>query len=191
MPRPNLREQILSAGYETLYAKGFNGASVQDIAEAADVPKGSFYNHFDSKEALGLAVVDEYVARCAPLRGILNDRTLPPLSRLRAHFEALNDASAGHGQRGCLLGNFGCELSNQSAEIRGRVAAAFDNWAGALARVIDEAQREGHVAKDLDAKTLAAFVIDAWEGAVLRAKVEGDRRGVEVFFSVIFAKVLS
>ena len=36
------------------HTRGFNGCSVQDIVDAAGVPKGSFYNHFDSKEALGV-----------------------------------------------------------------------------------------------------------------------------------------
>jgi TetR/AcrR family transcriptional regulator, transcriptional repressor for nem operon len=190
MPKPNLRERILSAGFETLYVKGFNAASVQDIAEAAGAPKGSFYNHFDSKEALGVAVVDEYIARTSSLLPILADPALPPLSRLRNYFEALNELSAGGAQRGCLLGNFGSELSNQSAPIRRRVSAAFDSWGGAIADVVAEAQRDGAIGSELSAKSLAAFIVDAWEGAVLRTKVEGDRAAIAVFFSVIFSKVL-
>jgi TetR/AcrR family transcriptional repressor of nem operon len=57
MAKPNLREEILTAGLATLHGRGFNATSVQDITEAAGVPKGSFYNHFASKEDLGAAVV--------------------------------------------------------------------------------------------------------------------------------------
>jgi TetR/AcrR family transcriptional regulator, transcriptional repressor for nem operon len=190
MPKANLREQILSAGFETLYAKGFNATSVQDIAEAAGAPKGSFYNHFDSKEALGVAVVDEYIARTSLLLPLLADPALPPLARLRNYFEALNALSAAGAQRGCLLGNFGSELSGQSAPIRMRVSAAFDSWGDAVAEVVAEAQRDGAIGGELSARSLAAFVIDAWQGAVLRTKVEGDRSAVAGFFSVIFSKVL-
>jgi TetR/AcrR family transcriptional repressor of nem operon len=190
MAKPNLREHILSAGFDTLYARGFNATSVQDIAEAAGAPKGSFYNHFDSKEALGVAVVDEYIARTSSLLPILADPALPPLSRLRSYFEALNELSAGGGQRGCLLGNFGSELSNQSAPIRMRVSAAFANWGGAIADVVAQGQRDGSISGELSAKSLAAFIIDAWEGAVLRTKVEGDRSAIAVFFAVIFSHVL-
>jgi TetR/AcrR family transcriptional repressor of nem operon len=191
MPKPNLREQILSAGFETLYVKGFNATSVQDIAEAAGAPKGSFYNHFASKEALGLAVVDEYAARGAALLRILEDSALPPLSRLRKYFEALGEVPTGRDERGCLLGNFGVELSGQSAAIRERVSVAFARWSEALAKVIGEAQRDGQVAKDFAPEVLAAFVISAWEGAVLRAKVENNRSPVAVFFAVIFSKLLT
>jgi len=58
MPRPNVREKIIDAGLKVLIEKGFNGCGVQDITAAAGVPKGSFYNHFESKEALGGEVVE-------------------------------------------------------------------------------------------------------------------------------------
>jgi len=56
MPRPNVKEQLIVAGLNALLEKGFNGVGVQEITEQAGVPKGSFYNHFESKEALGLRV---------------------------------------------------------------------------------------------------------------------------------------
>jgi 5-methyltetrahydropteroyltriglutamate--homocysteine methyltransferase len=75
--------------------------------------------------------------------------------------------------------------------IRERVAGALGGWAQTIAAVIDEAQREGAVPRDLEPQALAAFVIDAWEGAVLRAKVERSRAPLDNFLSVIFAKVLA
>jgi TetR/AcrR family transcriptional regulator, transcriptional repressor for nem operon len=190
MAKPNLREQILTAGFETLYTKGFNATSVQDIAEAAHAPKGSFYNHFDSKEALGVAVVGEYVARVATLQAILEDAATPPLARLRKYFETLDDAPSVGNARGCLLGNFGAELSNQSGAIRECVSMAFANWIQALAKVINEAQRRGDMSREGAPETLAAFVVEAWEGAVMRRKVERNHAPMDVFFEIAFSKVL-
>lgn len=71
MAKPHVREEILAAGLETLHNRGFNATSVQDITEAAGVPKGSFYNHFASKEELGSAFVAAYAekgARGSPIR---------------------------------------------------------------------------------------------------------------------------
>ena len=70
MTRLNVREQILSAGLSTLRRKGFNATSVEDITEAADVPKGSFYNHFESKEALGAAAVLKYREESESLKAL-------------------------------------------------------------------------------------------------------------------------
>jgi len=60
MARANIRERLLDAGLETLHRRGFNGCGVQEITDNAGVPKGSFYNHFESKEALGAAVIERY-----------------------------------------------------------------------------------------------------------------------------------
>lgn len=74
MAKPNVRERLLDAGVEAFHRRGFNGCGVQEITEAAGVPKGSFYNHFASKEALGAAVLDRYWQQrgdtrpCASLR---------------------------------------------------------------------------------------------------------------------------
>src|ERR1700682_4759072 len=103
MPKPNLREEILSAGLETLHLRGFNATSVQDIAEAAGVPKGSFYNHFASKDDLGAAVVEKYAAKVGMLLPILQDKTLAPLARLRRYFVALAEAARYPYAAGCLL----------------------------------------------------------------------------------------
>src|SRR4029077_6420451 len=112
MARPNVREKIVGAGLKVLIEKGFNGCGVQDITAAAGVPKGSFYNHFESKEALGAEVVDRY-GRKSPGAPALAHSSPPALQRLRAHFERLNEAytSARFG-RGCLLGNFSAELAD-------------------------------------------------------------------------------
>src|SRR5580692_2018381 len=114
MARLNTREQIVQAGLKCLQERGFNGVGVQDITSSAGVPKGSFYNHFESKEALGAEIVDRYGSDTAR-REILADRSVAPLLRLRRHFERLNaifvDAKF---ERGCLLGNFSAELANQS-----------------------------------------------------------------------------
>ena len=87
MPKPNVREQLLEAGLRTLHTQGFNGCAVQDITQAAGVPKGSFYNHFASKEAFGAEVVDVYFdSGLSELRALLTNEKVPPLERLRSYF---------------------------------------------------------------------------------------------------------
>lgn len=191
MPKPNVREQIVTAGLAALHGKGFNATSVQDITEAAGVPKGSFYNHFESKDALGAEVVQRYRAAAEARRAVLKDSKLAPLLRLRRYFEALNSIGAESGYSiGCLLGNFGSELSGQSPLIRGHVAAAFDHWGVDVAAVIAEAQRAGDMSKDLAPKAIAAFLVNAWQGSVMRAKVEQDRAPLDLFLKVTLAKIL-
>jgi TetR/AcrR family transcriptional repressor of nem operon len=54
MPKPSHREKLLEAGFEVVLERGYCGASVRDIVQAAGAPQGSFTNHFTSKEAFCL-----------------------------------------------------------------------------------------------------------------------------------------
>jgi TetR/AcrR family transcriptional regulator, transcriptional repressor for nem operon len=190
MVRPNVREKIVDAGLKVLIEKGFNGCGVQDITDAAGVPKGSFYNHFESKEALGAEVVERY-GRNNPRRAALADTSIPPLQRLRAHFERLNEAySSARFGRGCLLGNFSAELADQSQLIRERLAELYLSWSTDIATVIAEAQANGSICTRTAAADLAAFLLDAYEGALLRARVEKSGRAFDRFMTVAFSQIL-
>ncbi|MEI9915665.1 MAG: helix-turn-helix domain-containing protein [Methylovirgula sp.] len=79
MGRPNLKDKILTAAVDRLTAKGYGATSVQDITDAASAPKGSFYNHFRSKEHLAVEALGAYQTSVRPER--LQDNALPPLER--------------------------------------------------------------------------------------------------------------
>jgi TetR/AcrR family transcriptional regulator, transcriptional repressor for nem operon len=190
MARHSVREQIVEAGLKCLLEKGFNGVGVQEITETAGVPKGSFYNHFESKEALGVAIVERYGAGTSR-RAILGDTSVPPLERLRRHFEALNAIFVGSKfQRGCLLGNFSAELSNQSEAVRDSLRGLYSRWTRELEAVIKDAQDQGAVSNAVEPGALAAFLFDAYEGALLRARVERDRAPFDRFMQLAFTRIL-
>jgi TetR/AcrR family transcriptional regulator, transcriptional repressor for nem operon len=192
MAKGNVRERLLDAGLETLHRRGFNGCGVQEITEAAGVPKGSFYNYFDSKEALGAAVLDRYWQQRADtsLR-ILDDAKVRPCERLRSYFAAMAARMAKRGYTGgCLIGNLGAELSDQSKLVSDHLAAVFAGWTEAVETCIRDGQREGEIGADRDAAILASFLINAWEGTVLRAKVEKNGAPFEAFNEIVFGKLL-
>src|SRR5207237_9141409 len=121
---------IITASLATLHSKGFNATSVQDITDAAGVPKGSFYNHFVSKEVLGVEVVKRYAEGSRRFQAPLADTTLAPLARIEQSVAGLVQANVDNGfECGCLLGNFSTELSTQSPMIRQQVELAFQQWA--------------------------------------------------------------
>jgi TetR/AcrR family transcriptional repressor of nem operon len=89
LARPNTRNAILEAAMRLFIERGFNACSVQDVTDAAGVPKGSFYNHFKSKQALAVEILNEY-GKGTTDRSILTDPEIPGLTRLQKHFAALN-----------------------------------------------------------------------------------------------------
>jgi TetR/AcrR family transcriptional repressor of nem operon len=190
MPQRNLKERLVDGGSTVLFEKGFHAASVNDIVAAAGVPKGSFYNHFESKEALALEVTTRYADSYRVDEVRAGDGA--PLARLRAHFEAIVERTVARGVGlGCLLGNFSTELAGHSPAIRDYVAAAFDHWSAAVAATLEEAQSAGELDPALDAATLGAYIVDAYEGAVARAKVSGDRAPLDAFLATTFDTLLA
>ncbi len=188
----DVRERLLEAGVRTFSKSGFNGCSVQDITDAAGVPKGSFYNHFESKEALGAAALEHYWSdgTCDRLR-ILGDTGLAPRERLRRYFEQVADDMAQIGFTcGCLVGNMAAELSDHSEIISQKLSSILAGWSRRMGACIAEAQHAGEIRSDVDPVQLATFVLNAWEGAVLRARLEKGDRPLRQFIDILFSQLL-
>ena len=190
MGRPSAREGIVQAGLKCLVEKGFNAVGVQDITDTAGVPKGSFYNHFVSKEALGVEIVERYGAN-QTRREILTDPSVPPLRRLRRHFDRISALFAeSHFKRNCILGGFSAELANQSETIRESLRKLYGQWTKDIEATIAEAQTKGEIANNTKASDLAAFLLDSYEGALLRARVERSRKPFDRFMKFAFGQLL-
>lgn len=190
MPRPGKREEIVTAALDRFHAHGFHATGVKDITDAAGVPKGSFYNHFDSKEALAVVALERY-GRGRRIEDLADDAT-PPLPRLRAHFEFLRGEFEQYElTRGCMLGNFGAEVADHSTEIRAGVDAGFKTWSAAIAGVLREAREAGTVRADLDPEKTAEFLLSAWEGAMIVARVQRSTEAFDAFFDLTFGTLLT
>lgn len=68
------RQRLLDAAFRLMAQRGADAVAITEITEAADVGIGSFYNHFDSKEDVYRALVDDVFERFADaLDGLLAD----------------------------------------------------------------------------------------------------------------------
>jgi TetR/AcrR family transcriptional repressor of nem operon len=188
--RPTERQEIIAAGMRTLLKKGYHGSGISEITASAGLPKGSFYNYFESKEALVAELVRQY-GETGPRRLGLPEKSSPPLERLRRHFEAMSDLCIGtRYERGCLLGNFSAELANQCPLICARLAALYSDWTQDIESAISEAQRTEAISTNAHAGRLAIFLLDSFEGAILRARVEKSRHAFDAFMRVVFTQIL-
>ena len=188
----DVKERLLDAGVRIFSQAGFNGCSVQDITECAGVPKGSFYNHFDSKEALGAAALKHYWSdgACDQLK-LLATPGLPPLQKLRAYFEQVSaDIAANDYNCGCLIGNMAAELADHSPAIAEQLSEIYDSWSRRIGVCIGEAQTNGEVSSNADPNALATFILNAWGGAILRARLAKDDRPLQQFIDMIFTVLL-
>ncbi|GAA4624774.1 TetR/AcrR family transcriptional regulator [Actinoallomurus vinaceus] len=189
MGRRGVREEIVEAALEQFHVQGYNAAGVKVITDAAGVPKGSFYNHFDSKEALAVVALERYGA------GRPDELTRgegEPLARLRAHFEALRDGVVRYDfTRGCLIGNFGTEIADHSDVIREAVRQSLAQWTDAIAAVLAEARDVGTLRAGLDPPATAGFIVNAWEGSLIRARADRSADAFASFFTLVFDALLA
>lgn len=193
MSKPSLREDILNAGLKVMFRSGYTGASVRDICEAADVPLGSFTNHFRSKEAFAQEVLDRYFAHLKGMvRRALDDKSLTPRERLKQYLDIISGVLADDKwNRGCLIGDFSIETASQSKLLRDRLQAIFHEWRAPFISCIAEAQTAGEIDSTFDPTDLAEFLLASWEGAILRMKVERGPAALDRFKSIIFRTVFS
>jgi AcrR family transcriptional regulator len=165
---------LLQAASREIYRSGFQSASVDTILAVAGVTKGALYYHFESKEALGHAVIDEVIATC--VRG----KWVRPLQNGTDPIDALIGAVQGIPVRpadvrgGCQLNNLAQEMSPLDEEFRKRLAIIFDAWREAVASVLREGQAHGNVRRDVEPADAAGLLIAMVEGYASLAKNAQD-----------------
>jgi TetR/AcrR family transcriptional regulator, transcriptional repressor for nem operon len=192
MSRPSHRQKILTTGLQVVHQHGFAGASVRDIVQAAGVPQGSFTNHFASKEAFGLEVIDLYLANVRRVMAdTLLDDALPPLQRLGTYIEASkNRLNKSNMRNGCLFGNFTAEVSDQSEAIRLRLVEVFAEVQAAFTYCLKAAVKAGELPPKFKCEEMAGFIVSSLQGANLLARAERSPAPVERFKRILFGMVL-
>jgi TetR/AcrR family transcriptional repressor of nem operon len=177
------RDRLITEGLKVLILKGFDGIGLNAILHSAGVPKGSFYYFFKSKEDFAGAVLDAYERHYVHMRNeIFKDTSRSPLQRLRDYFDAAERLHLAEAPlAGCLYGVLSQTAAARSPEFRARLAKVFSTWEAQLRVLLEEAQAVGEVDPNLDAKEAAAFLIDCYEGTLVRMKVDGGRNAFRRF----------
>ncbi len=192
MESPDTRDRLLQVGLRRIHAMGYASTGVQEILDEADVPKGSFYHYFPGKEAFAKEVLELYVRRdYERAEKILGDGKAAPLKRLRRYFEEL---IAIYGPTaaisGCMLGNLTLEMADHSDSIQSVLRLSFSNWQNGVAGVLQEAMDRGDLAKSNKPQELASFLLNSYEGALLRSKADRSGKPLENFLHFAFNVLL-
>jgi TetR/AcrR family transcriptional regulator, transcriptional repressor for nem operon len=186
------REHLIEVGLRLMHRNGYNATGLTDILKAADVPKGSFYHHFASKEDFAAAALEMYGLREREhSETVLNDTTTPPLKRLRRYFSDLVEI---YGQKGtipgCMMGRFSLEVAEESPQLRKRISASFGHWQQTVAAVIGQAVEQKELPTGTDPDQVAGFLLNSWEGALLRSQADKSNAPLATFMRYIFDGLL-
>jgi len=195
--RGNARDRLLEAARDVIRAKGFAATTIDDLCREADVTKGAFFHHFESKEALGVAVARYW----SDTTGALFE-TAPyhapddPLDRVLAYIDFRRSIIAGDIPAWtCVAGTMTQEIYMSSPAIRDACAESILGHAATLEPDIAAAMAARGMSGDFSAASLARHTQAVLQGAFILAKASGDadlaresvdhlRRYVELLFGV-------
>jgi TetR/AcrR family transcriptional repressor of nem operon len=186
------RQELLERGMAMLLKHGYHDLGIAAVLAATDIPKGSFYHHFESKEDFALQAIDLYMKDVhGALDVTLGDESVAPLRRVRNFFEGVESRYRGEGYLGCLLGGLGQELSGVSDTFRRKVEECFSGIARRLGICLKEAVRRGDLRKGTDPQELAELLVNCWEGAALRSRLRRDPAPLKEMLDFYFSKAAS
>jgi len=192
MVKQDTRQRLLAVGEQLMLERGYHSTGLSDIVNSAGVPKGSFYHFFASKEAFAMAVLDQHFQDYDQATAELLTRPdLPPLIRIQHFFLAARDKMQQQNcEGGCLVGNLAQEMSDQDESFRLRLEQIMRSWQTHIARCLQEARDQGQLPDSTEPTEMARFLLNSWEGALMRSKVTKSIESLDNFMSIIFSTVL-
>lgn len=186
------REKLIKTGAKAMLAKSYHSVGIQEVLDEVNVPKGSFYYYFSSKEDFGVAIIEYYGAQLAnSIKQRLSNNELSPLGRMEEYFKSIREYYAGNGfGQGCLVAKLATEVADSSPRIRLALQNEFDKWTKLLAECIAEGQEKGEISREHDPDALAEFIYASWEGALIRMQVNHTIGPIDNFLAYIFKRIL-
>jgi TetR/AcrR family transcriptional regulator, transcriptional repressor for nem operon len=164
------RERLLQAAFREVRRSGFQGAGINTILAATNVTKGALYHHFESKEELGYAIVDEVIAK------LVRNRWLHPLLSAGQPIDILIGivrrlpTRPADVRESCPLLNLAQEMSPLDEQFRKRLERVFLAWQEGVATLLRKGQSRGTVRRDLNPDETAGFLVAMVEGYTSLAK---------------------
>ena len=186
------REHLLEVGLRQLRSTGYTATGVKEVLDLAKIPKGSFYHYFPSKEAF----VAELFTRYAKGEGeraqrLLGDASIPPLKRLRTYFEELCSVNGHQGEgTGCLVGAMSLEIADHIPKLQAQLGVMYTDWQSGITDVLRQAVKRGDLVKSTKPGALAEFILNSYEGALVRMKAEQNDRPLANFLHFVFDVLL-
>jgi TetR/AcrR family transcriptional regulator, transcriptional repressor for nem operon len=169
------KERILAAAKELFLARGYAATTVDAICERAELTKGSFYYFFDSKEHLGLAVLDWSLQQSAQmLASGPHVRIKDPVGRAFAFLEHFEKCSPELWSGGCLLGSFSLELTATNSRMQQAVAKMFQTVSDDFAEKLQPIAAQWAEKEAPSASELADALLGVLEGSIILAKAHRD-----------------
>ncbi len=179
--RLNIRQHILDTAKPIILGKGFVAVGLNEVLQAADVPKGSFYHYFKSKELFGEALIASYFEDyLVEVEHLLKANGESAASRFMQYWNGwLTSLADKDMQCQCLAVKLAGEVSDLSEAMRLALHQGTDRVIARLAQCVEEGRADGSLPTSLDAAVCAETLYEMWFGASLLTKLRRDPSALE------------
>ncbi|OCG03239.1 acrylate utilization transcriptional regulator AcuR [Gilliamella sp. wkB112] len=187
------RTALIRSGVELMTTYGYISCNIESILQKVDVPKGSFYYYFKSKEDFGRAIIANYDSFFAYKldKHLTNESITSPLSRISAFYEDAKQGMAKYAfNRGCLIGELIQEESLLPDGYNKILEQILTSWQTKIEQCLLQAQQLGEIAVDINCNELAQFFWIGWEGAVTRSKLIKNSEPLDIFMQFFLNKII-
>lgn len=180
------RRRLVAAAVRLMLRQGFTATTVDGICAAAGLTKGSFFHHFENKEAIGRAAVAWWGRMGTALYSVAwRDANADPLAQLHRMFDIMGGFTRRRGEPCvCMVGMLSQELAQTHPETRVACAKELTVWTENVARLLAVAKQARRPRADFDPAGVAWFLNSLWQGSMLIAKTQGSpgmiRRNLEL-----------
>jgi len=177
----DVRQHILNTGRSIILGKGFSAVGLNEILSTAQVPKGSFYHYFKSKESFGEALVGSYMADyLAQVDRLLHNDNAPAAERLVRYWKSWstpgdNDTA----ECNCLVVKLSGEVSDMSEAMRLALLRGTNQIIERLGDCIQEGLADGSLSGNFDAQHMALTLYELWLGAALLTKLRRESSALD------------
>ena len=162
------RARIVDAAVPIFNVKGYAGASLADVLEAAQIKKGGLYRHFESKEQLALAAFDRAASEVVVRYLDAMRRAAGPLERLRACVDtAAASLDSPPVPGGCPILNAAVESDDTFEALRVRAHGVMEMWHEAIREAVAAGIADGCIDRRTDASAVASVITSSLEGAIM------------------------
>lgn len=177
------RRDILVKGIHLIQERGYGNTGIQDILKACDIPKGSFYNFFASKEAFALEAISLYKDYTVGLLDRLDKKDeIPARDKIKAFFMKSNEIFISQKcSQNCMLLSLSTEVTDESNVFSKPIVDSFKVYKEYLLKWITIAQEEGSLRQDYTPGDLVNMLYDGYHGAVLRMKYQQSAKPLNQF----------
>lgn len=156
--RRNRNAEVITAGIDVFWRKGYSAASIQDVADAVGVLKGSLYHYISSKEELLFRIFDDAHQEAALLMEEVGAMDADPLTRLQVYLERHVEQFLAYPERTSLYFRDWRYLTGDRYDTVVEQRRAYERFVRGL---IAEAQANGDLEESLNPKYASLFIIGA------------------------------